>query len=271
MSESLKCPVCNQLLQRTEKTYCCVNKHTFDLAKEGYLNLLLNAKKTAGDSKEMMNARRNFLAKAYYEKLSDYVNQILLDTFSAEQTIIDIGCGEGYYLSRFHRQFAPAAPHFYGLDISKLGVRMAAKKNPELQWLVANFANLPFTDHSVHTVLSMFAEYSVAEIDRVLTKDGRVIIVRAAANHLMELKNIIYPEIHEKAKTSSIKYFPGFTITQKHFSYQTQIENTEDLLSLLLMTPHYWKIKPAGVENLKQQKQLTVTISIEVDVLTRKD
>ncbi len=116
----------------------------------------------------------------------------------------------------------------------------------------------------------MFAEYSVPEIDRILTDDGNIIIVRAANNHLIELKNIIYPEIHEKVKTSSIKTFPGFWVEQENFSYKITIQSTEDLLSLLLMTPHYWKIKPEGIENLKKFESLEVTISIEIDLLKRQ-
>ncbi|MDN6225167.1 MAG: methyltransferase domain-containing protein [Lactococcus lactis] len=270
MSEIISCSVCSHLLIKEQNTYKCENNHTFDLAKEGYLNLLLNAKKTSGDSKEMMAARRDFLAKGYYEKLSDRVNQRLKKSHSTDQAILDIGCGEGYYLSRFQKEIAPKASNFYGMDISKLGIRMAAKKNPMIHWLVANFAKLPFKDKSVSTVLSMFAEYSVPEIDRILTDDGNIIIVRAANNHLIELKNIIYPEIHEKVKTSSIKTFPGFCVEQENFSYKVTIQSTEDLLSLLLMTPHYWKIKPEGIENLKKFEFLEVTISIEIDLLKRQ-
>ena len=270
MSKILKCPVCDQLLHQENQSYKCDNNHTFDLAKEGYLNLLLNAKKTAGDSKEMMTARRKFLAQGYYKKLSDCVNQNLIVSQATDGSVIDIGCGEGYYLSRFQRKFAAENQDFYGLDISKLGVRMAAKKNPNAHWLVANFAKLPFVDKSVSIILSMFAEYSVSEIDRVLADNGTVIIVRAASDHLTELKQIIYPEIHEKVKASSIKDFPGFTVKREKYSYQTTIYSTEDLMSLLLMTPHYWKIRPEGIENLRKYQTLKVTISIEIDRLNRE-
>ncbi|AYG00192.1 putative RNA methyltransferase [Lactococcus allomyrinae] len=270
MNEILKCPVCDQALTPHEKTYECSNHHSFDCAKEGYLNLLLNAKKTAGDSKEMMAARRNFLAKGYYEKLSDHINTHLQAVSTDKSSVIDIGCGEGYYLSRFQRQMAHHADQFYGLDISKLGIRMAAKKNPDIHWLVANFSKLPFTDHSISSVLSMFAEYSVEEIDRVLADKGTVIIVRAASDHLLELKNIIYPEIHEKVKAASIKYFPGYHVERENYRYKTTIKTTDDLLSLLLMTPHYWKIKPDGIDKLKTYKELEITVSIEIDCLTRQ-
>lgn len=269
MNELLKCPVCNEGLRQGNKSFRCINNHSFDLAKEGYLNLLLNAKKTAGDSKEMMEARRTFLSRGYYQELSDRVNHHLNLISKPNDSLVDIGCGEGYYLSRFQKNYRPQSHSYYGLDISKLGVRMAAKKNPDIKWLVANFAKLPFIDHSIHTVLSMFAEYSVPEIDRILSSDGHILIVRAAPNHLVELKNIIYPEIHEKSKKSAIKTFPGFEVIRDHYHYRTKIQSTEDLLSLLLMTPHYWKIKPEGIENLKKYDSLEVTISIEIDLLKR--
>ena len=136
--------------------------------------------------------------------------------------------------------------------------------------LVVFFAILLFTDISVSTLFSMCAEFSVPEIDRILTDEGNIIIVRAASDHLIELKNIIYPEIHEKVKASSIKTFPGFLVEQENYSYQVTIQSTEDLLSLLLMTPHYWKIKPEGIGNLKKFEALEVTISIEIDVLKRQ-
>ncbi|CAM3032386.1 methyltransferase domain-containing protein [Lactococcus hircilactis] len=273
MISILKCPVCGEILERKERVFLCSNAHSFDLAKEGYLNLVLNAKKTAGDAKEMMTARRNFLAHGYYSPLSDALNATLLDACSKialpQPSIVDIGCGEGYYLSRFQEK---TDQNFdgYGLDISKIGIRMAAKRDKNLQWIVANFAHLPFMDHSISILLSMFAEYSVEEMDRILTQDGAIVIVRAGSNHLIELKNIIYPVIHEKEKSETIKPFFDYDIQRHTLSYQVLITSKEDLMSLLLMTPHYWKIKPSGLAHLKTYDQLTVTVNIEIDLLYRK-
>ncbi|MGM9886781.1 MAG: putative RNA methyltransferase [Lactococcus sp.] len=272
MSEMLKCPVCQLPLAQDERTFVCQQGHSFDLAKEGYLNLLLNAKPTAGDSKEMMAARRNFLATGYYQPLSDAVNQVLFEANQKKQaqSILDIGCGEGYYLSRFQNLSSEAMAYF-GMDISKLGIRMAAKKNKNIQWLVGNFAHLPFQNQSIDLILSMFAEYSVAEMTRILADDGSIVIVRAGNQHLMELKQIIYPEIHEKAKAEVIKPFPDFNVDRRQVTFTTEITSNEDLMSLLLMTPHYWKIKPEGLENLKNYQTLTVTVNIEIDLLTRQN
>ncbi len=266
--EILKCPVCNAPLLLAEKSYKCSNNHTFDLSKEGYLNLLQNAKKTAGDAKEMMLARQHFLNAGYYDKLSNHINAILSAQIENDGAIIDIGCGEGYYLARFANERNLSTLQLYGFDISKIGVKMAAKRNKKIHWLVANFAHLPFSDHSVQIVLSMFAEYNVAEINRVLVENGAVIIVRAGKNHLNELKGIIYPEIHEKAHASEIKPFPNFNVRKFPLTYKVKISNSEDLQNLLLMTPHYWKIKPESAQKLAQYQQLEVTVSVEIDLLT---
>lgn len=275
MSHTLKCPVCGQPLTKSTdgKKFTCVSSHSFDLAKEGYLNLLLNAKPTAGDAKEMMQARRHFLEAGYYQPLSDAVNQAILsavtENATANPTLVDVGCGEGYYLGRAS-QILPESTQAYGLDISKVGIKMAAKKYKKIDWLVANFAHLPFMNQSVDLILSMFAEYSVDEFQRILAENGQIILVRAGKNHLIELKNIIYPELHEKARAASIKPFPGFSVEQKTVEFQAHISNSDDLMSLLLMTPHYWKIRPDGVERLRQQSSLTVTCQMELEILKRQ-
>ncbi|WP_096817240.1 putative RNA methyltransferase [Lactococcus fujiensis] len=274
MKIELKCPVCNRPLRQDERVFICPQSHSFDLAKEGYLNLLLNAKPTAGDSKAMMNARRKFLAAGYYEQLSNAVNLKISQAIAAQadaHAIVDIGCGEGYYLSRFQTQHPSEKLQYFGLDISKLGIKMAAKKSPQIQWLVANFAHLPFMDHSADVILSMFAEYSVAEMNRICSDQGIIILVRAGDNHLIELKNVIYPEIHEKERLDSIKPFPNFKVERQEVTFKTTITNNEDLMSLLLMTPHYWKIKSEGLDNLKKLKSLTVTVSIEIDYISRNN
>ena len=291
----LKCPVCGEFLTDLSKTFACPNHHTFDRAKEDYLNLILNAKKTAGDAKPMMTARQNFLNAGYYQPLSDHVNALLAranslserenatsaaletsaDADSAlSKALVDIGCGEGYYLSRFAQEMdltALSKMNLYGLDISKVGVKMAAKRNKNIQWLVANFAHLPFMDGSVDTILSMFAEYSVAEMTRILKAKGAIVIVRAGKDHLQELKKVIYPEIHDKAGASQIKDFPGFTIERHPLTYQTTVTSSQHLQSLLLMTPHYWKIRPESAQKLAQLDQLTITVSVEVDLLYREN
>ncbi|MFC4652333.1 putative RNA methyltransferase [Lactococcus nasutitermitis] len=272
--EILKCPVCASQLTKQDRHYECVDHHTFDLAREGYLNLILNAKKTAGDAKEMMRARQQFLNAGYYEPLSDHINQLLTVIFdsSVKNNIVDVGCGEGYYLSRFQQLTELSKMSnvdFYGMDISKVGIKMAAKRNANIHWLVANFAQLPFFDKSVKTILSMFAEYHISEFSRILQENGKIIIVRAGKHHLTELKEIIYPEIHEKsAQAIDNEKFKTFSIQKAPLTYKTTINNSADIQHLLLMTPHYWKIKPDSLERLKNYKQLEITVDIDIDILS---
>lgn len=264
----LKCPVCAERLFLTERAYQCSNHHSFDLAKEGYLNLLLNAKKTAGDAKKMMQARQHFLNAGYYQPLSDHLNTLLDHVLKDGQVLLDMGCGEGYYLSRFSHLTKRSNLDCFGFDISKVGIKMAAKRQSDLHWLVANFAQVPFSDHSVHCVLSMFSEYHVSEIERILEKKGYIIIVRAGKQHLQELKHLIYPEIHEKVHAAEIKFFPNFSVERFPLTYSTSISSSQDLQNLLLMTPHYWKIKPESVQKLNKINELTVTVDVEIEVLT---
>jgi len=99
----LKCPVCNMCLLKHEKQYICLNNHTYDIASKGYINLLLaNQKNTKepGDSKEMMEGRRDFLNSGYYQTFSEKLNQVIISNISGDSVnILDAGCGEGYFFN----------------------------------------------------------------------------------------------------------------------------------------------------------------------------
>src|SRR5947209_15972531 len=130
----LACPFCDTHLAQIDttgipdNTLTCTNSHTFDIAKEGYVNLL--RKKLPGDTKEMLVARRNFLEQAYYQLLSDTINALVSTTFDPETpsfNILDAGCGEGYYLGRLQAHLANQMSRiqccYMGLDISKEAIR----------------------------------------------------------------------------------------------------------------------------------------------------
>ena len=121
---ALACPLDGAPLQRQAVSLRCPEGHCFDLAAQGYVNLLPVQNKRSrdpGDSKEMVAARRRFLEAGHYKPIADAVARAVLAGAVPGRTLtcLDAGCGEGYYL----RQLAAGneARHLspIGLDISK--------------------------------------------------------------------------------------------------------------------------------------------------------
>lgn len=145
----LVCTVCKHRLVQMirEKTYQCINDHNFDIAKQGYVNLLVNNQKKSrlpGDSKEMVHARTKFLSKGYYDTLSRRINECVIEQLnkisSNSYNILDIGCGNGYYTNELMKstQEKNIFAYYYGLDISKEAVKFASTSNKFITWVVAN-------------------------------------------------------------------------------------------------------------------------------------
>jgi 23S rRNA (guanine745-N1)-methyltransferase len=287
MGNYIKCPVCNCALVKQSQQFSC-GRHHYDLAKEGYVHLNQNYKETAGDSKEMMQSRRDFLNLNHYEILVDYIVSLLNEEFrQSEVTVLDIGCGEGYYLDRILKKInatpcevtlleSKCRPDeaitwtFIGLDISKMGIKFAAKRNRSIEWLVANSANLPIMNHSMDFVVSIFSIYNVQEVCRVLKKSGYMLVVRAGENHLIELRQIIYPEIIEKNKSAIYDDHYLDCIKEETLTAKVKLVGTESILKLLEMTPHYWKIKAEGKDALKKYTELAITLDFKLSLLKRK-
>ena len=147
---SYSCPLCHAPLSRSDNHYSCPQRHQFDLAKEGYVNLLpvqFKRSRDPGDSAEMMQARRAFLDAGHYQPLRDAIAERL--RHYAPTDLLDIGCGEGYYT----HAFAAIASRSWGLDVSKPAIRAAAKRYPQVNFCVASSQRLPFSDASFDAVV----------------------------------------------------------------------------------------------------------------------
>jgi len=253
-----RCPVCTQPLSQNDSGWQCPQKHQFDRAKEGYVNLLPVQQKNSkdpGDSAEMMQSRRLFLNAGHYQPLSDAVNQL----FQGLQPnhVLDLGCGEGYYSHRL-QQHLPAS-RVSGVDIAKTAVRYAAKAYPALQFAVASAWHLPFVDAYFDAVLKLCAPCEPKELGRVIKAQGHLITVNAAPNHLVELKQQLYPDV--RLHSDQLIEIEGFHHLQRQrLSYHLKQMPEQELLALLEMTPLSWKFKPGQ----KQQFAATApTISLD--------
>ena len=263
----LICPVCGKNLIRSEKEYRCENRHSFDIARQGHVNLLVVQQKHSlnpGDTREQVLSRRAFLEGGFYEPIADALCGAAKE-LGAEGPILDVGCGEGYYCTRLA---AAMNGELVGLDISKEAVRCAAAKYKGHQWICGTAAHLPVADGSVGTLTSLFALTLPEEFHRVLRKDGLYFQVLAAQDHLLGLKSVIYPELKLKEK-DSVPELPGFRRVQTipvRFTFTVEGEQVQNLLS---MTPHVYRISKEGAERLAATETLTDTASAVLNIFRK--
>ena len=260
----LLCPICGDKLRRVDKSYTCEKRHSFDIARQGYVNLLAVQQKHSlapGDTREQVLSRRAFLEAGYYAPIA----QALIKTakkYGAFGDILDVGCGEGYYCAQLAQ--ALGAP-LTGLDISKEAVRCAAAKYKNGVWLCATAAHIPVPTNSVGLLTSLFALTLPEEFHRVLRSDGLYFQVLAAEDHLLGLKSIIYDQLNFKEK-DTIPELPGFERLESipiRFSFTVEGEQVQNLFS---MTPHVFRIGRDGAERLRKTLCLTDTASCVLNV-----
>ena len=260
----LLCPICGEILDRIEKQYRCGNGHSFDLARQGYVNLLPVQQKRSlnpGDTREQVLGRRAFLETGCYEPISNTLNETAKE-LGATGPILDVGCGEGYYSARLAEALGA---ELTGLDISKEAVRCAAAKYKGPQWLCGTAAHLPVESHSAGVVTSLFALTMAEEFKRVLRPDGYFFQVLAAEDHLLGLKSIIYPELKFKEK-NTVPEVPGFELVKSvpiRFTFTVEGEQVQNLLG---MTPHVFRITKEGAARLAATEKLTDTASAVLNV-----
>ena len=260
----LLCPVCSAPLLPHEKNYGCANGHPFNIAKEGYVNLLLSHQrksKTPGDSAEMIMARRRFFDSGAFAPLSDLISNSPVFN-RKEVAVLDCGCGEGYLLGALSER---SEGFFCGVDISKKAVQVASKRHKKATWIVANgMRELPIADSSMDVILSILAPRNTAEFSRILKPDGALIIGVPGPNHLIELRNKLQftsGDFKEKADEAAAKCAPQFTETRRELLRYEQTLDQQQIADLIQMTPLFWRSSTEAKAAVMNLDQLTITIS----------
>ncbi len=264
----LKCPLCSSDLNvnDTERSVLCVGSrpHCFDFSKSGYLNLAPRGGE--GDGKDAVRARRRFLGAGYYQPLSDAVNALLLQI--GAKTVLDAGCGEGYYTNRF-----PNHTDVIGIDLSRDGIDAAAKTAKTLQngtgFAVSSIFSIPIRDHVMDAVVNIFAPCAEEEFSRVLKPGGYVILVGAGTDHLYGLKQAIYKDVHLNEGRADLPKVMTL-VEKKKLQYTIYLEGGEAIADLFSMTPYYWRTTLDDKAKLEQLQSLTTQLDFDI-FLFRKD
>ncbi|MHA6525373.1 putative RNA methyltransferase [Tessaracoccus sp. G1721] len=179
----LRCPHCGAPLHRDARALRCPSGHAFDVARQGYVNLLGRAAPANADTPAMLDARDRFLAAGHYSPVADAVAAAVGDA----RRIVEVGAGTGYYLARA----LDVHPDAEGLatDVSTAAARRAARAHPRAASIVADtWAGLPVADGAADALLCVFAPRNPAEFARILTPGGRLVVVVPRAGHLAELR-----------------------------------------------------------------------------------
>lgn len=255
----LICPVCGDKLIKNERTYMCEKNHSFDMAKEGYVNLLTGKHKAGeliGDNRDMARARRAFLEKGYYDFLADelckYINE--------NDKLLDISCGEGYYTDYMRRK---TQADVSGFDISKEMIRLAAKKYKEVEFFVANIARIPVESESIDVAVQICAPFSEKEFARILKKDGILLSVVPGKRHLWGLKEFLYEKPYENNEDATeyeyLKKVDCVTVKET-----ITLAGHEEIMSLFAMTPYYYKTSEKDRQKLENAESLTTELEFVI-------
>jgi 23S rRNA (guanine745-N1)-methyltransferase len=262
---ALLCPVCKKELSRSENTFRCENSHSFDVAKEGYVNLLTGSKSGSliGDNRDMARSRKSFLDKGYFSAAAQAVCREI--SSSDPVSVLDICCGEGYYTNALAQHLGQGY-EVCGFDLSRDAVDAAAKaakrQGLSAQYAVGSVFELPLGDATADGVVNIFAPCAEVEYSRVLKTGGVLIVVGAGERHLLGLKRAIYDEIYENAGRADLPVNMQLCerITVRD---EIEVEGSEQIANLFSMTPYYWRTSQEDKQKLEGMERLRTEIEFD--------
>lgn len=278
-AHNLACPIEGKSLQQVEKQFVCDNRHSYDIARHGYVNLLpvqYKRSKEPGDSKAMVNARTKFLETGIYQTISSKLNDTVLGQIinGKNNCILDAGCGEGYYLDNLafflNGYNSNNDISLIGLDISKEAIIRGSKRNKLIRWVVGTNRQPPILENSVDIIICMFGFMNTEGFKKILKHSGKIILVEPGINHLKELREIVYSEIISNDDPKS--YFHGFNIIKSDtLNFKKTIYDKDQIQNLLVMTPHFYRASREGKEAASNLESLDISIDVTIKVLVNEN
>lgn len=279
-ANNLACPLDGLPLVTSDKQCVCPNGHSFDIARQSYINLLPVQQKRSkhpGDSKEMVLARTAFLNSGAYAPIADKLNaisdELIADKPEQGLCLLDAGCGEGYYLEQLLRslQQMPAQQDvaLIGLDISKPAIIAAAKRSKLITWLIASNRQPPLLAASVDIIFCLFGFPAYESFKTLLKPAGKILLVESGPEHLLELRTIIYPTVNQAPPPElAAAAAAGFCLRdESRLRYRCTLDSSAQIMNLLTMTPHYFRASHEGKLAVSQLDRIEVTVDVVFRVL----
>lgn len=273
-----RCPICDSSMEVVEsKSFICSNRHTFDIAKQGYVNLLTKPVKTHYDEK-LFDARHKIIVdRHFFSDLHDVITNIIHEhdsEISKDTIIFDAGCGEGSHLHNILALTNKENLVGVGLDISKEGIKIASRQYKEALWIVGDLANTPLVNDSCAYILNILSPANYQEFRRLLQANGIMIKVVPRPNYLIEVREVLFhsPEKREYQNDGTISLFQqNFNMVDMiQLTYEKKLDK-EDLTHLLHMTPLTWNAEKEQLRSLFQREKTTITVDFDILVGRRKN
>lgn len=275
----LKCPICDSSMEVQDlKSIVCSNRHTFDIAKQGYLNLMTNHIKTNYD-RTLFEARRKVIVESSFfsplnKAITTFINEYAPS--KKELTLVDMGSGEGSHLQNISNKlqsFFDKTVTGIGLDISKEGILEAAKNYEDHIWIVADLAKTPLTDSMVDVMLNILSPSNYEEFNRLLIDDGIIIKVVPRECYLQELRQYFYGETEQK-DYSNEKVIELFKekfelVDQSMINYTSELDESA-LQSLVQMTPLTWGVEESDVKRFLESGISNITVDFDIMIGRKK-
>lgn len=262
----MKCPVCacGMYVGEDGRSAFCTGarRHCFDFSADGYLSLSGGG----GDSKGAVAARTRFLSKGHYSTAADVIVDAVSKYVSSDATVIDAGCGEGYYTEMLARKCGGVL----GFDLSKFACSAASKraKRDGIQnvlYATASVFELPVADGAADAVVNIFAPCAEDEYSRVLREGGYLFVVGAGKDHLMGLKRVLYENTYENGERADLPQSMSF-VERITSSAIITVSGYEDIEALFSMTPYYWRTGESDRQKLEAIESLTTEIEFEINI-----
>ncbi|MEJ2180073.1 MAG: methyltransferase domain-containing protein [Gammaproteobacteria bacterium] len=284
-AHNLVCPIDGKRLDFHEKQLICESGHAFDIARQGYINLLPvqhKRSKQPGDSKAMVVARAKFLNSGIYEPIANKIAETISaqisdakDSDNNEICLMDAGCGEGYYFDCVCKYLDEINDSrdisFIGLDISKDAIIESTKRNKQITWIVGTNRQPPVEPASVDIIICVFGFQSFKGFHKILKPGGRLILVEPGPDHLVELRQIIYTEV-KKSELSDLCDAErlGFSgVDSQQLQFKTGAINNQQINNLLIMTPHFYRASKQGREAASKLQELVLTVDVVIRTLAK--
>ncbi|WP_406289628.1 putative RNA methyltransferase [Embleya sp. NBC_00896] len=266
--ETLACPHCGADLAGEPGTLRCAAGHSFDIAKQGYVNLLTGAGSVGtADTAAMVAARVDFLGAGHYDPLGAAL--AAASAGDAPGALVDVGAGTGHHLA--HVLDALPARHGLALDISKYALRRAARAHPRMGAAVCDaWRPLPVRSGAAATVLNVFAPRNPAELRRITADEGALVVAAPAPRHLGELVPALglLQVDPDKQERIDAKLAPWFTVRDRDPLTFTMTLDHDAIATVVAMGPSAWHTDPAELRSriARLPNPLAVTASIIVSV-----